>query len=83
MKTTRAAKTACRARGKAIAPCMAPLMKRKGSGHLHIGLVEALGEIDIGSVPPRLLSGRAGKGNCRRALVMSTFVNEGAEHGVC
>ena len=39
MKTTRAAKRACRNRGKAIAPCIAPLMKRKGSGHLNIDLV--------------------------------------------
>ena len=34
MKTTRAAKRACKSRGMAIAPCIAPLMKRNASGHL-------------------------------------------------
>ncbi len=42
MKTTRAAKRACRNRGRAIAPCIAPLMKRSGSGHLNMCLVATL-----------------------------------------
>lgn len=81
IKTTRAAKRACKAKGRAIAPCMAPLMKRKASGHLYIGLVEALDRHQR-IVPSRLLSCGAGKGDCRRTLVMSTLVFEGTKHRV-
>lgn len=48
MKTTRAAKRACRARGRAITPCIAPLMKRKASGHLHIDLEEVIDWVSEG-----------------------------------
>ena len=42
MKTMRAAKRACRIKGAAIAPCIAPLMKRKASGHLDFSLKKIL-----------------------------------------
>lgn len=71
MKAIRAAKPACRTTGRMMAPCIAPLIKRRASGHLQEKSIAVLERQRTDGLPSRFMAAASRKRKSSFPAVMS------------